>query len=67
MAANKEVGKTIFERVEDNQEKIIDKIDTLEVKAERKAEKKVMRQRITEMVRGMSLWEKIELTIKLWA
>jgi len=49
---------TIFQRLEK-------KIDNIGKKAEREAEKKVMRQRITEMVRGMDFWQKLELHIKI--
>ena len=51
---------TIFERLED-------KIDKIGLKAQREAEKKVRRERIMEMARAMDFWEKMELTIKLWA
>ena len=49
---------TIFQRLEK-------KIDKLVEKSQKEAEKKVMRQRITEMVRGMSFLEKLELHIKI--
>lgn len=51
---------TIFERLEK-------KIDNIGKKAEREAEKKVMRQRITEMVRGLNFFEKLELVIKIFS
>jgi len=52
------MGTTIFQRLED-------KIDNLEKKAEREAEKKVRRKRIMEMARGMDIWEKLQLIIKI--
>ena len=49
---------TIFERLEN-------KLNNLEKKAEREAEKKVRRERIIEMAREMDIWEKIKLIIKI--
>ena len=49
---------TIFERLEK-------KLDKLENKAQREAEKKVRRERIIEMAREMDIWEKIKLIIKI--
>lgn len=51
---------TIFQRIEK-------KLDGLEKNAERKAEKKIMHQRISEMVRGKSFLEKVELVIKIFS
>lgn len=42
------------------------KIDTLEEKATKKAEKDAKRQRISEMVRGMSFFERVELVLKIF-
>ena len=53
-----EKNGTIFQRLEK-------KIDSLGEKVQREAEKKIMHQRITEMVRGKSIWEKIELIVKI--
>ena len=49
---------TIFERLEK-------KLDKLENKAQREAEKKVRRERIIEMAREMDIWEKLQLIIKI--
>jgi len=54
------MSTTIFERLEK-------KIDNIGKKTEKAAEKKVMHQRISEMVRGMSVFEKLELVIKIFA
>ena len=51
---------TIYERLEN-------KLDKLENKAQREAEKKVRRERIMEMARGMNFWEKIQLVIKIFS
>ena len=51
---------TIFERLEK-------KLDNLEKKASKQAEKKIMHQRITEMVRGMNVWERLELMNKIFS
>jgi len=51
---------TIYERLEN-------KLNKLENKAERRAEKKVRRERIMEMARGMDIWEKIQLVIKIFS
>lgn len=51
---------TIWQRVEK-------KLDRLETNAVKKAERKVMHQRVSEMVRGMNFWDKCELTIKIWS
>jgi hypothetical protein len=52
------MATTIFERLEK-------KIDRVVEKSQKEAEKKVMRQRITEMVRGLNFFEKMELHIKI--
>lgn len=49
---------TIFQRLEK-------KLDNLETKAVKEAEKKVRRERILEMARTMDMWEKIKLIIKI--
>jgi hypothetical protein len=49
---------TIFERLES-------KLDRLEKNAERRAEKRVRRERIIEMARGMDIWEKLKLITKI--
>ena len=54
------MSKTIFQRLEN-------KIDNMGKKAEREAEKKVRRERIMEMARGMDIWEKIQLVIKIFS
>jgi hypothetical protein len=51
---------TIYQRIER-------RLDTLEKKAQKKAEKEVMRKRITEMVRGMNFFERLELVIKIFS
>lgn len=51
---------TIFERLEK-------KLNSLEEKAVRKAEKNAKRQRIAEMVRGMNVWERLELAVKIFS
>jgi septal ring factor EnvC (AmiA/AmiB activator) len=56
---------TIFQEIRDNQEELKDKIDSIETKAQRKAEKKVRYERIIEMARSMNFWEKVELIMKI--
>lgn len=51
---------TIYQRIER-------KLDILESKAVKKAEEAAKRQRITEMVRGMDFWERLELVIKIFS
>ena len=46
-------------------ESINSKLKNLEKKAEKTAERKIMHQRISEMVRGMNFFEKLELISKI--
>jgi hypothetical protein len=47
------------------EQRIEKKLDHIETKLEKEAEKKAKRQRVIEMVRGMSFWDKLELHIKI--
>jgi len=50
---------TIFQRLET-------KIDNLQKKAEKQAERKIMKQRISVMVSGLNFWERCELVMKIF-
>lgn len=58
---------TIKETLEKMDRKLERKFDTLEEKAAKEAEKKIMRQRITVMVAGLNFWERLELALKIFA
>ena len=53
------MATTIFQRLES-------KLDKLEKKTEKRVEKKIMHQRITEMVKGLNIFEKLELAMKIF-
>jgi len=59
------MSNDIYKRLEDSVKRILRKIDGLEEKAKRKAEKEAKKERIIELARGMNIFDKIKLILKI--